>query len=190
MEFLQGGEVLFTEWVQNTLINGPGEYGAALVRYTEQWAGLMESALGAGGEFNEVAVDTHAEAMLASAGNLSNMAAIETTMEMQRLAVAILSTTWAHGDKLYQWWFGIAPLRNPVKSDTASFGYMCAIEDMAEVAAQLRDLIKKYEATSGGPRAKQAIAAIECRLERGLRERFGLSLSESRSALSLHSGFN
>ena len=79
----------WNEWVEN---NQDG-YGAAIIRYAEAWADLMEARIAEGAEkWEDVAKETSHEA---------NTEGI--TGFMYGAAVAVLATSWKHGDRLRRW---------------------------------------------------------------------------------------
>jgi hypothetical protein len=61
------------------------------------------------------------------------------------------------------------------RKDAEAYGYLLALVDVEEMAGDIRDMVSEREARGereGAPTAKQAIAAIECRLRERVIERW------------------
>ena len=67
-------------------------YGSAIVRYAQAWARLMQSRMAQGYELEAVAQPSSFDA------NLEHI-----TGFMYGAAVAILASTWEHGERLRRW---------------------------------------------------------------------------------------
>lgn len=77
---------------QKGLDNNRDGYGAAVFKYAERWADLMEEAMAGGAKLRDVAKD------------LSHKADTEgITGFMYGAAVSILSQAWEHGEELRRW---------------------------------------------------------------------------------------
>jgi len=88
MKLLQGKEVEYQNWkAKNT-----DDYSAAIFRYAENWADLMEQEMEGGQDVTDIADRTSHEADTEGI-----------TGFMYGMAVKILSLCWEHGEKLRVW---------------------------------------------------------------------------------------
>jgi hypothetical protein len=82
-------EQAWNEWVE---ANTDSYYGAGVIRYAERWAELIESELADGKTLEAVADRTSHEADTEGI-----------TGFMYGAAVAVLASSWEHGDQLRRW---------------------------------------------------------------------------------------
>jgi hypothetical protein len=88
MKILKGQEQAYADWSANN----SDPYGAAVFRYAETWANMMEAAIQSGEKIELIA------------DKLSHDADTEgITGYMYGAAVAILSKCWEHGEALRVW---------------------------------------------------------------------------------------
>jgi len=76
----------------NTVTNNQDTYGAAIVRFAEKWAVLMEVEIASGKTVKECA---NATSRIADDEGITGF--------MYGCAVAILSKVWVHGEDLRRW---------------------------------------------------------------------------------------